>query len=845
MGVKFSVVRLTSLAALAVSLAACGDRGPASDEAAIAKVPDTQLAHATVRNAAEDYFRDMDGGIDLSPVERDGRIMWLLWTGGNDRFWDYMIEPTFGTFDLLKIAAPDPDSLNARPHRWQQLGIVNEPCFEAAPQSDPNRFFGLHVDRRKAGCAADPFEDERRYPGVKTGARGTRFSDGRVLPVGSLYGYPTGIVGLRLFPNPAFDEKAAKRWDAQRYYKDPSYYNDKKLVRPYRVGMSCAFCHVGPSPSNPPADPNAPEWANLSSSVGAQYLWMDRVFYWDWENETKKPSPSFLYQWLKTFKPGTMDTSLVSTDNINNPRTMNALYDVPARLEMAAHIGEETLDGGQLHNVQFNDVTKEASLTRFFNKPQVWTPRVLKDGSDSVGMLGALNRVYLNIGLYSEEWMRHFNPVVGGKTVTPISIADARSASPYWRATEKGTPAMALFFLKAARADRLAAIPGGAAHVNAPPAQLARGKEVFADTCARCHSSKGPRPPQGASLANSAGPGYLDRFKAWWRWTQTPGFKQAMRAEVAKPDFLANNYLSTDARIPVTLLRTNLCSPLATNAIRGNIWDNFSSESYKNLPAVGWASYNDPYNGERRQYRLPGGGRGYTRPPTLISLWSTAPYLLNNRVGPFNPDPSIAGRMASFDASIRQMLWPERREMDAVFGNRLGGTIDRTDAASNLFIPASFLPVHGRVGTEVFQRKLGKERFDKEGNLTIGPIPKGMPIGALTNLRIRAEEEGEDKGQQVERVLNFGVHLVQALRDIRQRPPANDRETLLRFAPLRNDLRSLSKCRDFVVNRGHYFGTAQFVNRAGLTADEQWWIGNETPLGDPDKEALIAFLKTF
>lgn len=42
-------------------------------------------------------------------------------------------------------------------------------------------------------------------------------------------------------------------------------------------------------------------------------------------------------------------------------------------------------------------------LTEFFHKPEVQTPRVLKDGSASVGALGALNRVYLNIGLFSEE----------------------------------------------------------------------------------------------------------------------------------------------------------------------------------------------------------------------------------------------------------------------------------------------------------------------------------------------------------------------------------------------------------------------------------------------------------
>ena len=78
----------------------------------------------------------------------------------------------------------------------------------------------------------------------------------------------------------------------------------------------------------------------------------------------------------------------------------------------------------------------------------VYSPRVLKDGADSVGALGALNRVYLNIGLFSEEWLLHFNPLVGGRRVTPIEIAVARKNSSYWEATEAQTPNMALFFLK-------------------------------------------------------------------------------------------------------------------------------------------------------------------------------------------------------------------------------------------------------------------------------------------------------------------------------------------------------------------------------------------------------------
>ena len=96
-----------------------------------------------------------------------------------------------------------------------------------------------------------------------------------------------------------------------------------------------------------------------------------------------------------------------------------------------------------------------------------------------------------------------------------------------------------------------------------------------------------------------------------------------MRKIVQAPDFLDNNYLSTDARIPVTLLRTNACSPLATNALGGNIWDNFSSQTYKQLPSVGTVTLYDPFTGEPMPYQMPAGGRGYTRVPSLISLWST------------------------------------------------------------------------------------------------------------------------------------------------------------------------------------------------------------------------------
>lgn len=828
-----AVCGLLTTSAIVFGVAACrGDREAAGravqDEAVQAGVGDDRFVHA-----GEDYFHDMDGGIALSAAEVRGRNMWNVWSGGNDRFWDRMGAPTLGSFDLLKIVAPPLDSPLRRATRWRWLGAVNEPCFRAAETPDANRF-GLLLDVRDPGCPADPFADESRYPGVKIGARGTTFADGRTLPVGSYYGWPTGIVGLRLFSNPAFDAAAAKRWDARRYYGDPDYYTDPKLVRPYRVGMACGFCHVGPSPTNPPADPENPTWANLSSTVGAQYLWSDRLFFW-------KPNPqNFVYQWVHTFRPGATDTSLVSTDNINNPRTQNAVYELGARLRLAKFGGQETLAGGGLNNRQFNDVVKEGPLTAFFKAPStVWTPHVLKDGADSVGALGALNRVHVNIGLFSEEWLRHFNPVMGGKRVSPMPIAAAQKNSAYWRATEKGTPDTALFFLKAARPHRLADAPGGAQFVEAPAATLSRGGQVFATTCARCHSSKQPTRAGQAGAAEQPA-NYLSGFKRWWAWTQTDDFKSQMRAIVARPDFLTDNFLSSDRRVPVTLLRTNLCSPLATNAIAGNIWDNFSSQSYKQLPSVGTVHFADPFDGRPTEYRMPAGGRGYTRVPSLISLWSTAPFLLNNTVGPFDQSPSVAARVGSYRASIAQMLWPERRQVDSQLGARAGGLIDRTTERTYLFVPRSFLNGFRDKLTDG-DRGLLRQLVDEQGNIRLGPIPQGMPINLIASLQPLAESNDPGRiAAHYRQVLAALVQLKRTLLQIKGRS-MTDPELREAFAPLRTPLMRLSKCPDFVVNRGHYFGTAHF--NQGRTADERAW-GTEAPLSDADKRALIAFLTT-
>jgi hypothetical protein len=467
----------------------------------------------------------------------------------------------------------------------------------------------------------------------------------------------------------------------------------------------------------------------------------------------------------------------------------------------------------------------------------VWSPRVLKDGSDSVGGLGALNRVYLNIGLFSEEWLLHFNALVGGKRTSPIEIAVARKNSTYWVATESQTVDVALFFLKSTDPHKLKDAPGGDALLTKDQPTLLHGKEVFAERCARCHSSKLPDIAPEVNPGSCAGPSYLGCWNKYWAWTKTDEFKKKIHDIVLKDDFLNGNFLASEFRVPVTLLQTNACSPLATNAIRDNIWDNFSSETYKQLPSAGDFTWYHPYTGQPTTWTLPAGGRGYTRPASLVSLWSTAPFLLNNSVGKFQEQPSVAARMTSFNDSIEQMLWPEKRDKDPIIGNmmpeaqpgmRLPSAIARTTQQSYLRVAKGYLPAN-------LQALIGplEKLFPfllKNGMIEIGPIPTGTPVNLLANLDLLGEAT-----TPVEKLKHDAdvIALLQAVKhDLNALPPkASDAQAEKVLANLVPRLLTLSKCPDFIVNRGHYFGTSYFKEEPGLS--------------DADKRALIEFLKTF
>jgi hypothetical protein len=616
--------------------------------------------------------------------------------------------------DLLKTV----DS-RKRSERFKEMGLINEPGYRQASKPDE---YGLWIDE---AVEAEPAAIDS-----------------------AVYGRPTGIMGFRLFPNPDFNDAAKKKWDAQRYYTDADYAVDPKLVRPYRVGVSCGSCHIAFNPVNPPADPVNPRWENLSSAIGNQYIREGRVF----ANNVKEGG--LFWEMLKLQPAGTSDTSRIATDHINNPNVINPIFALGTRLDVAA---EEKISGDALN---LPGVTASMKV-----------PHVLKDGADSVGVPGATLRVYINIGMYSQHWLQQHNALIGLTHQKPFEITTAQKNSVYWLATQEKFTNIAKFFTRL-KPLRLEDAPDGKEQITKDPEVLKQGKLVFAETCASCHSSK--RPPAGVDA------------EEW--------FKEA----VLKPDFRDDNFFSDERRYSVVKIGTNAARALGTNATQGHVWANFSSDTYKNLPSVGEITYYNPYTGTDEKFKMPSGGPGYYRTPSLISIWSSAPFLHNNALGTFTGDPSVAGRLVAFNDAVEKLLWPEKR---------LGkDSIWRTSRVCSLQLQGSVIPEP--------LRTLLKPHFDPDGYFRLGPIPEGTPVNLLANL---------DPDTDPAQLLALCLKIKKVLAEVKLKSLDAAATKELMKTELAPALLAASKCPDLITDRGHTFGS---------------------DLPDDDKRALIEYLKT-
>ena len=113
--------------AIGVALLGCEKSprpGTVKDEALEAGLKADKNGRVEKLGGSDDpYLRAMDRGLDEEAVHKAlpflskeeawksynrGRNNWVVWTGGNDRFWDYLANNSFGAFDLLKILSSHP-----------------------------------------------------------------------------------------------------------------------------------------------------------------------------------------------------------------------------------------------------------------------------------------------------------------------------------------------------------------------------------------------------------------------------------------------------------------------------------------------------------------------------------------------------------------------------------------------------------------------------------------------------------------------------------------------------------------------------------------------------------------
>ena len=283
--------------------------------------------------ADEDYFHDMDGGAAAHAARRSraatcGSSGPAATTASGTR----SSVSSLGAFDLLKIVSSHP-KLGVQPRQPLEVPRPGQRAVLHRSRPGPTRTAtGCGSTCATPNCPPDPFENEAKYPGVAD--RRARQDACRSAPTTA--SRPASSA-CGCFPTRTSTRRRARRWDAERYYNDPSYYNSK------RPGAAVPRRHVvrllprRPEPDEAAGRSREPEVGNLSARPSA------RSTSGSTASSTGRATPirtSFFYQLLHTSRPGSLDTSLVSTDNINNPRTMNAVYLLGAAADAREALGQ-------------------------------------------------------------------------------------------------------------------------------------------------------------------------------------------------------------------------------------------------------------------------------------------------------------------------------------------------------------------------------------------------------------------------------------------------------------------------------------------------------------------------
>jgi hypothetical protein len=627
------------------------------------------------------------GGASLSPSARAGREIWFFATAFNDRFYTYSYPQRLGAaIDwYLILAAKNKGDL------FQGWGAIPDPdcCIPGdakCPAKTPEETYGFQwcpgdtellrfVGREGYRDPACDFADAPFNPDTPHGRL-----DQRQSACDLRFGTSTGALGLRKFPNPRFDaakwealNKGRASWDRYRELLNHRSASadapvnrlfDGSIEPPFRIGMACGACHIAYHPVRPPADPSRPAWDNIDGLVGNQYSRASQML------ASGMPRHSIEWQLIAgTARPGTVDTSALPMDTVGNPGTMNPLINF-ARRPKQAHRVLKWRKASQCPEGPATTCWCEPEKTnkcweRSERSEQV--PNILKGGEDSIGLPEALQRVYFNIGSCAEQcWLNHVpdlravDPGQRNYGQTPLDIGQCRRDCASFRAIEDRLDDVVAFLLTARPADLWRA--RGLNNPGELDAQLERefgrgapalGRQVFARTCARCHSSRS-RPYDSVDF----------------------------RATDPLDPTLRLDWLSSGRPVLASRVGTHRGRALHSNHMPSRVWDEYAARDLHERPV-------DPALPEI----MKGSGRGYYRPPSLLSVWAYAPFMHNNAIGPelcgrpankeidfyaspyvdgrgaalVDPpacwpfDPSVEGRWRLFKASMEELLNPRRR----------------------------------------------------------------------------------------------------------------------------------------------------------------------------------------
>jgi hypothetical protein len=797
----------------------------------------------------------------LNESECAGRLIWFMATAGNARFHTYVFQQRVGILvDWYRALRSD-----QRDDRFAAYGLINDPgcctpgtagCraktldetygFDWCPGDDELLKFVGREGYRDPAC---DFRDAKSNPDPKENPYSVHHAkkDQRQSSCDLAFGTSTGALGFRKFPNPRFDrerwlkangrpgswEGFSRRLSAD---KNSSDYGMRRLADgsfepPFLIGTSCGSCHITFDPLDPPRNPARPEWRNIKGTIGNQYLRISELL------GSGMPYDSLEYQMFSHARPGTSDTSAIPNDQVSNPGTINAIINTHQRPKFA---NEDVVKWRPAAACP----TNPAAGTKCWCEPgrdgKCWVHsrfvekdplhHILKGGEDSIGALEAVQRVYFNIGSCSEQcWLNHLtdlrqlDPEARNYGQTPFDIGQCRRDCPNFRAIEDRLLDIKNFlFSKETDATDLHVAREKARQAQNPEARytyddlvadldrqfgkgaVTRGRKVFADKCASCHSSVPES--EGGKFAN-----------------------RDFRALDAKTK-LRRDWLGNDQATPVSAVGTYRCRALHSNHMAGHIWYEYGSESLR-------ARKPDPNVKEDSD-----GGRSFYRNVSLLSLWAHAPLMHNNAIG-----PEICGkpknkenyfyRSSYVDRGTKQLLkgtepacWPYDPSVEGRFKLYVASMTD-------LLNPAQRVPKITKSDAPVPLR-LGLRRVEEDGKqkqvfgLTV-VVPAGANSAGLVNFQHKAfardllqlKLKSDALEQRLARELGSDEarKVIAELRTVGRellKQPDQPVETLRKHPKL---LELYSSCTADIENDGHQFGE---------------------DLTDADKKALIAFLAT-